>query len=159
MRKINKYIRTFLTYLRVLIGSFKGGEIKVGKNSFIEAGAFFSAKRNISIGDRVYIGRNSSLSCHLIIEDDILIASNVAFVGGDHKIDFIDTPINRSGRDCIKPINIQKNVWVGHGATILHGVTLHTGCVVAAGAVVTKDVPANAIVGGNPAQIIRYRKF
>lgn len=152
-------MRILLTYLRVFIGALKGGKIIIGQNSFIEAGAFFSAKRDITIGDRVYIGRNSSLSCHLVIGDDVLIASNVAFVGGDHKIDFIDTPMNRSGRDSIKPINIQKNVWIGHGAIILHGITLHTGCVVAAGAVVTKSVPENAIVGGNPAKIIRYRKF
>ena len=54
-------------------------------------------------------------------------------------------------------IIVQNDVWVGHGATIMSGVTLHNGCVVAAGAVVTKDVPPYAIVGGNPAKIIRYR--
>lgn len=54
-------------------------------------------------------------------------------------------------------IILQNDVWVGHGATIMAGVTLHNGCVVAAGAVVTKDVPPYAIVGGNPAKILRYR--
>lgn len=52
---------------------------------------------------------------------------------------------------------IQNDVWVGYGVTIMAGVTLHNGCVVAAGSVVTKDVPPYAIVGGNPAKIIRYR--
>ncbi len=52
---------------------------------------------------------------------------------------------------------IQNDVWVGHGATIMSGVTLHNGCIVAANAVVTKDVPPYAIVGGNPARIIKYR--
>lgn len=52
---------------------------------------------------------------------------------------------------------LQNDVWVGHGATIMAGVTLHNGCVVAANAVVTKDVPPYAIVGGNPAKILRYR--
>lgn len=54
-------------------------------------------------------------------------------------------------------IIIQNDVWVGHGATIMAGVTLHNGCVIAADAVVTKDVPPYAIVGGNPAKVIRYR--
>lgn len=52
---------------------------------------------------------------------------------------------------------IQNDVWVGHGATIMAGVTLRNGCVVAANAVVTKDVPPYAIVGGNPARVLRYR--
>lgn len=52
---------------------------------------------------------------------------------------------------------LQNDVWVGHGATILAGVTLHNGSVVAANAVVTKDVPPYAIVGGNPAEILKYR--
>lgn len=54
-------------------------------------------------------------------------------------------------------IILQNDVWVGHGATVMAGVTLHNGCVVAADAVVTKDVPPYAIVGGNPAKILRYR--
>jgi len=54
-------------------------------------------------------------------------------------------------------IILQNDVWVGHGATIMAGVTLHNGCVVAANAVVTKDVPPYAIVGGNPARVLRWR--
>lgn len=54
-------------------------------------------------------------------------------------------------------IILQNDVWIGHGATIMAGVTLHNGCVVAADAVVTKDVPPYAIVGGNPAKVLRYR--
>ena len=54
-------------------------------------------------------------------------------------------------------IILQNDVWIGHGATIMAGVTLHNGCVVAADSVVTKDVPPYAIVGGNPAKILRYR--
>ena len=54
-------------------------------------------------------------------------------------------------------ILIQNDVWIGHGVKIMGGVTLHNGCVVAAGSVVTKDVPPYAIVGGNPATVLRYR--
>ena len=54
-------------------------------------------------------------------------------------------------------IIIQNDVWVGHGATIMNGVTLHNGCVVAADSVVTKDVPPYAVVGGNPARVLKYR--
>ena len=93
------------------------------------------------------------------IADDVLIASYVSFVGGDHRFDDIDTPMKESGRDIIKTITIESDVWVGHGAIIMHGVTLYSGCVVAAGAVVTKDVPSNSIVGGNPAKFIRNRKM
>ncbi len=54
-----------------------------------------------------------------------------------------------------KPVRICKNAWIGAGATILPGVTVGENAVVAAAAVVTKDVPANAIVGGNPAKLIK----
>lgn len=54
-------------------------------------------------------------------------------------------------------IILQNDVWVGHGATIMPGVILRNGCVVATDAVVTKDVPPYAIVGGNPAKVLRYR--
>ena len=54
-------------------------------------------------------------------------------------------------------IIIQNDVWVGHGATIMNGVTLHNGCVVGTNAMVTKDVPPYAIVGGNPARVLKSR--
>lgn len=54
-------------------------------------------------------------------------------------------------------IILQNDVWVGHGATIMNGVILRNGCVVAANSVVTKDVPPYAIVGGNPARVLKYR--
>ena len=54
-------------------------------------------------------------------------------------------------------ITVDDDVWIGFGATILSGVHIHQGAVVAAGAVVSKDVPPYAIVGGTPAKVIRYR--
>lgn len=147
------------TYFRVTLGRIKKANIAIGNSCYIAGGSFFSAGRDICIGDRTYIGRNAALSCHLNIGDDVLIASNVSFVGGDHRIDYIATPMSQSGRDEIKLITVKSNVWIGHGAIIMHGVTINAGSVVAAGSVVTKDVPENGIVGGNPAKLIRFRKF
>ena len=100
--------------------------------------------------------------CHIAAEtqigDDVMFASYVSLVGGDHQIDNIDVPMNASVKSELKTIYIEDNVWIGHGAIILQGVRIKTGAVVAAGAVVTKDVESNAIVGGNPAKLIRYRK-
>lgn len=58
-----------------------------------------------------------------------------------------------------KPVVIKDFVWIGHGAIILGGVTIEEGAIIAAGSVVTKDVPSCAIVGGNPAKVIKYRNI
>lgn len=71
-----------------------------------------------------------------------------AFLGGI-------VPVEKTPRK--GTIIIQNDVWVGHGATIMAGVILHNGCIVAAGAMVTKDVPPYAMVGGNPAKVLGYR--
>jgi maltose O-acetyltransferase len=57
------------------------------------------------------------------------------------------------------PIVIQDNVWIGAGAKVLGGVTIHKGAVIGANAVVTRDIPENAIVAGVPARVIRFRDF
>lgn len=137
----------------------KSGNLIIGNN--FKCGSFCSvSKKNIiQIGDDFFMGRNCHLACNLVIGNDVMFGSYVACVGGDHKFDGIATSMNRSGRDEFKTTIVEDNVWIGHGAIIMHGVKIGSGAVVAAGSVVTKDIPSNAIYGGNPAKFIRYRKF
>jgi|SRR5690606_11273511 len=133
--------------------------LTVGSNFKLGRGCIISRKNKIHIGKNFFMGNHCHLAADMEVGDEVMFASQVSCVGGDHKIDFIQVTMNKSGRDVFKTIHIKDNVWVGHGAILVHGITLEEGCVVAAGSVVTKDVPANAIVGGNPAKLIRYRKF
>ncbi|MBY7834393.1 acyltransferase [Vibrio fluvialis] len=158
MFRIKKQIKSLLTFLRVQKGRINGASIEIEQDSYISYGCFFSSGRTIRIGNGSYIGRYVALSCHVDIGKKVLVASNVAFVGGDHRIDNINGYIMDSGRDEIKKTIVDNDVWIGHGAIILHGVHLEQGCVVAAGSVVTKDVKKDQIVGGNPAKHIRFRK-
>jgi acetyltransferase-like isoleucine patch superfamily enzyme len=109
-----------------------GKNISVGKNVFINSGCSFQDQGGITIGDGALIGHN------------------VVLATLNHDIE----PRKRSTM-YPAPIVIGKNVWIGANATVVPGVTVGDGAVIAAGAVVTKDVPANVIVGGVPAKIIK----
>lgn len=106
--------------------------------------------------DMVHIGKNVMImpDCLMMsrggitIEDGAMIAANVQLISNNHDL------YERQILLC-KPVRICRNAWVGAGATILPGVTVGENAVVAAAAVVTKDVPANTIVAGNPAKIIK----
>lgn len=100
----------------------------------------------------------------LIMGDYCSIGPNVVFLlGGEHNYKNISTyPFdqiyNKKGVASTKgPIIVEDDVWFGYGALILSGVTIGRGAVIAAGSVVTQDVPPYAIVGGNPAKLIKYR--
>lgn len=84
----------------------------------------------------------------IIIDDGALIASNVQLLSNNHDL------YDRNIITC-KLVHIGRNAWIGAGATILPGVTVGDNAVVGAASVVTRDVPANTIVAGNPARIIR----
>ncbi|MCC8136155.1 MAG: sugar O-acetyltransferase [Ruminococcus sp.] len=108
--------------------------------------------RNISVGENVFI----NCGCHfqdqggITIGDGSLIGSYVVMATINHE----KNPEHR-GDNHPAPIHIGKRVWIGSHATILPGVAVGDNAIVAAGAVVTKDVPANTVVGGVPAKIIK----
>ncbi|OXI32500.1 transferase [Burkholderia sp. AU16741] len=110
-----------------------GTGMKVGRNVFVNQNCTFYDLGGLEIGD------------------DVMIGPNVSLITSGHPVE----PSRR--RDCVvvKPIVIGRNVWIGAGATIIGGVTIGENAVVAAAAVVTRDVPPNTLVGGNPAKIIR----
>ncbi|RQU65639.1 sugar O-acetyltransferase [Burkholderia cenocepacia] len=110
-----------------------GTGMKVGRNVFVNENCTFYDLGGLEIGD------------------DVMIGPNVSLITSGHPVE----PSRR--RDCVvaKPIVIGRNVWIGAGATIIGGVTIGENAVVAAAAVVTRNVPPNTLVGGNPAKIIR----
>ena len=109
-----------------------GQNITVGKNVFINSGWCFQDQGGIEIGDNVLIGQQ------------VVIATLNHDLIPDKRANMLPSPVK-----------IGNGVWIGAHATVLSGVTIGDGAVIAAGAVVTKDVPANTVVGGVPAKILK----
>lgn len=129
-----------------------------GKNVNIESRAFFHSGRNITIGDNSGIGINAFLSGRVIIGNNVMMGPDVVILTQNHKFDRLDIPMLEQGFKDEQPVTICDDVWIGVRTIILPGVTVGKGAIIAAGAVVTKDVPEYAIVGGNPARVIKMRK-
>lgn len=108
--------------------------------------------KNIHVGEHVFINACCHFQDHggVTLGDGCQIGHNVVFATLNHGLE----PADR-GTTYPAPIVLGRNVWVGSNATILRGVTIGDNAVVAAGAVVSRDVPANTIVGGVPARIIK----
>jgi acetyltransferase-like isoleucine patch superfamily enzyme len=136
--------------IRNFFSAITGKEID--ESTTIFAPFYVNFGQFISVGKNVFINHACSFldMGGITIEDDVLIGPRVNLTTENHPLD----PANR--RDLVtKPIVIKRKAWIGAGATILPGVTIGENSVVAAGAVVTKDVPANTVVGGIPAKFIK----
>ena len=114
----------------------------------------------VTIGNDFYAGTQSSLKIigKLIIGDNVTLASRVTIIDHTHgKADYSDLeiPVMKRELSTKAPIIIEDNVWICEGAVVLSGITIGKNAIVAANAVVTKNVPANSIVAGVPARVVK----
>ena len=125
---------------------------QLDKSTTVFAPFYTNFGRFIRIGKNVFINHACTFldMGGIAIEDDVLIGPKVNLITENHPLD----PANRKALIC-KPIVVKRNAWIGASATIMPGVTIGENAVVAAGAVVSKDVPANTVVGGIPAKFIK----
>lgn len=128
-------------YVHVLEGAILGDDVSLNDYVFIEGGA--------SIGNRVTVKTGVHLWNGIHVGDDVFIGPNASFVNDRF-------PRSRAWDFHVQTTRLEPGCTIGANATILGGVTIGRGAMVGAGAVVTRDVPAFAIVVGNPARIISY---
>lgn len=127
----------------------------VGEGLWIEPPFYCDYGCNIAIGDRVFMNFNCVILdvCEVHIGDYTMFGPGVQIYAATHPLDW---RVRRQALELGRPIHIGTDVWVGGGAILCPGVTVGDRAVIGAGAVVTKDVPANAVVAGNPARAIRH---
>jgi acetyltransferase-like isoleucine patch superfamily enzyme len=162
------------------------GKIAIGDNAVIDDNCMLDAKgetnQGITIGNGVFIGRNSILSCkdgdiilhdnvnigfnceifssHIVeIGNDTLLAAYTYIIGGEgYETSISDTPMSaRPIDDKVKKVVIEADCWLGAGVKVLNGVTIKKGAIIGTGAVVTSSIEANMIAVGIPAKIIKQR--
>jgi maltose O-acetyltransferase len=108
--------------------------LHIGGNVVINVGCFFDLNAPISIGNHVALGH------------EVMLLTSSHYIGGEE---------HRAGPLYVAPVTIKEGAWIGSRSIVLPGVTVGAGSVVGAGAIVTKDVPPHALVGGVPARVIR----
>jgi acetyltransferase-like isoleucine patch superfamily enzyme len=134
-------------------------EIRFGRFVWIGDGTKIRCHEGIvEIGEKTVIGQECTISAYqrVRIGEQCVIADRAMFIDFDHGVVDVERPIRVQGiykRDVV----IGSNVWVGYGACFLRGVQVGDNSIIGTNAVVTKDVPANAVVAGAPARIVRMR--
>jgi acetyltransferase-like isoleucine patch superfamily enzyme len=113
----------------------------------------------VSIGAKSVLGQECTISAyqHVSVGRECILADRVMLIDFDHGVVEVERPIRLQGiykRD----VDVGHNVWIGYGACVLRGVSIGDNCIVGTNSVVTHDVPANAVVGGVPARLIRMRE-
>jgi maltose O-acetyltransferase len=127
---------------------------RVGTEPFVEPPFFCDYGTNTSLGDRFYANTGCIFldSAPVTIGDRVLFGPAVQLLAATHPL---EAELRAQGLEYAEPIAIGDDVWLGGGAIVLPGVTIGDRAVVGAGSVVTRDVPADVVVAGSPARIIR----
>lgn len=127
---------------------------EIGDNSKI--GTFVEIQRRAKVGSNCKISSHTFICEGVSIEDNVFVGHNVTFINDLYPRSTADDGAMQDDDDwvCV-PTVIRKGASIGSSATLLCGITVGEGAIIGAGSIVTRDVPANAIVAGNPAKILR----
>jgi acetyltransferase-like isoleucine patch superfamily enzyme len=144
--------------LQIQIG--RRGRVRFGRFVWIGDGTKIRCHEGeVIIGQKTVLGQECTISAykHVRIGEQCVIADRAMFIDFDHGVVEVERTIREQGiykRD----VDVGSNVWIGYGACVLRGVRVGDNAIVGTNAVVTADVPANAVVGGIPAKVIRMRE-
>jgi acetyltransferase-like isoleucine patch superfamily enzyme len=144
-----------------------GVKFEIGKHASITLGRWSwlghgckvrSHEGEVSIGAKSVLGQECTISSyqHVAIGRECIIADRVMMIDFDHGMVEVERPIREQGI-YKRNVDVGHNVWIGYGACLLRGVNVGSNSVIGTSAVVTCDVPENAVVGGIPARVIRMR--
>ena len=142
-------------------------ELQVGRRGSIHLGRFVWLGHGtkirchegiVEIGSKTVLGQECTISAYsrVRIGEECVIADRAMFIDFDHGVVEVERPIRKQGI-YTRDVEVGSNVWIGYGACVLRGVRVGDNSVVGTHSVVTKDVPANAVVAGIPARIVRMR--
>jgi len=131
-----------------LYGCEIGDEVKIG--------TFVEIQKGVKVGKRCKISSHSFLCEGVMLEDEVFIGHNVTFINDPYPRATTAGGALQTEKDwkCV-PTLVKKGASIGSSATVLCGITIGEGAVVGAGSVVTKDVPPNTVVAGNPARVLK----
>jgi acetyltransferase-like isoleucine patch superfamily enzyme len=138
----------------------RGARLRIGRWAWIGDGSKIRVHEGeVSIGAKTVMGQECTISAyqHVEIGRECIVADRVMLIDFDHGAVEVERPIRLQGiykRD----VRVGHNVWIGYGACILRGVTVGDNSIVGTSAVVTKEVPENAVVAGSPARVVRMRE-
>lgn len=125
----------------------------VGSNTKI--GAFVEVQKNATIGENCKISSHTFICEGVEIEDDVFVGHSVTFINDTYPRATTNGALQTEADWSVEPTLVKRGASIGSNCTILAKVTIGENAIVGAGSVVTKDVPADAIVAGNPARIVR----
>jgi acetyltransferase-like isoleucine patch superfamily enzyme len=145
--KLGKDVR--LSKFINLYGCEIGDESKVG--------AFVEIQKNAAVGKRCKISSHTFICEGVVIEDEVFVGHGVTFINDTYpRATTAEGELQSEADWRVEPTTVKKGASIGSGATILCNVIIGEKAIIGAGSVVTHDVPANAIVAGNPARVLRY---
>jgi len=134
------------------------GRIHLGSGAVIGPGARVARGATLTVGDNVSIGANFVCEVELTIGDDVMISSNVAFIGDDHEFGHAGATIQEQPGRAPAVAFVAGDNLIGFGTTVLGSLTIGHGAIIGAGSLVTSSIPEEVVAYGRPARPARPRR-